>query len=245
MDPQGHRPTRRARLGGRSSSGRARDLGMVEVAELVEDRERRRLQRNGPEGAVNVTRKVHGLVGGTGNWPSSGTDGPTAVTRTRPRASSAETVSPWIASRGWAALATTTPPDRHLRLGQPARDLPVGPARRARSPTPGRDGARLSGDRQHAERGREQHGAGRPRAGPAGPARGGRGAPLRASASVVAVGSGLALRVVEHVPPERVQPGLGGVAEMPLAVEARAMPTRRRRCPPWCAASCSGCRKRC
>ncbi len=61
-----------------------------------------------PDACAKVTMNVHGLVGGTGNRPSSGTLGPTAVASTRPPARSTETASPWIASAGWARLAWTT-----------------------------------------------------------------------------------------------------------------------------------------
>ena len=63
-----------------------------------------------PDAAVNVTVNVQRVVAGTGNFPSSGTSGPTAVASTCPCASWTETESPWIASHGCAALATTTRP---------------------------------------------------------------------------------------------------------------------------------------
>ncbi len=172
MDPQGHRPTR-TRTRGRSSSGWARDLGMVEVAELVEDRERRRLQRNGARGRRErdeegawARRRNRELAFLRHGRPDRGDEDPPLRQLGRDR------VTLDRKSRMGCA-GNDDAPDRHLRLRQPARDLPVRPAR-GRAPRSGRDGARLRGDRQHPERGREQHGAGRPRAGPAGPARGGR-----------------------------------------------------------------------
>ena len=60
-----------------------------------------------PDAPARVTTNVHGLLAGTGKRPSSGTVGPTAVASTRPLARLTETVSPWIASAGWAALAST------------------------------------------------------------------------------------------------------------------------------------------
>ena len=70
-----------------------------------------------PAAEVNVTANVHRLVEGTGTSPISGTRGPTVVTVTAPRASSTRTVSPWTASQGWAALASSTRPTGTLALG--------------------------------------------------------------------------------------------------------------------------------
>ena len=97
--------------------------GSVEVARLrpqrsledgVCDRARRTnvkafaLSGIAPDACANVTMNVHGLLAGTGKRPCSGVSGPTAVVSTRPPERSTETVSPWIASAGWAAVAVTT-----------------------------------------------------------------------------------------------------------------------------------------
>ncbi len=104
-----------------------------------------------PDAAANVTMNVHGLVAGTGNRPSSGTFGPTAVASTRPRARWTETVSPWIASTGWARLALTIRPTGTLAFGS---QLGI-PPYLAADPLPGCRCA-MPGQQDTAQRG-EQH----------------------------------------------------------------------------------------
>ena len=70
-----------------------------------------------PDAFTKVIVKVHGVVAGTGNWPCSGTWGPTAVASTCPRASWTRTESPSIASHGCAALAGTTRPTDTVGVG--------------------------------------------------------------------------------------------------------------------------------
>ena len=70
-----------------------------------------------PVALAKVIVNVHLVVSGTGNWPSSGTCGPTAVASTCAPVSSTRTVSPWMASLGCAALAVTTRPTGTEGLG--------------------------------------------------------------------------------------------------------------------------------
>ena len=99
-----------------------------------------------PVAAVNVTVKLHGLVGGTGNLPVSGTSGPTVVASTVPWRRCTETLSPWIASRGCSLLAWSDPSDWHLRLRQPARELAVLAGGRGTVASPGLEPRGRDGD---------------------------------------------------------------------------------------------------
>jgi hypothetical protein len=49
-----------------------------------------------PVAAVSVTVNLHGLVGGMGKLPVSGTSGPTVVASTLPWLRCTDTLSPWI-----------------------------------------------------------------------------------------------------------------------------------------------------
>lgn len=68
------------------------------------------LSGGAPVVPASVSVKVHGVVAGTGNWPSSGTAGPTAVARAWPPGRTTRTVSPSTASHGWAGLAAAIRP---------------------------------------------------------------------------------------------------------------------------------------
>jgi len=69
-----------------------------------------------PDADANVTVNVQRVVGGGGSL-SGGTAGPTAVASTRPRARRTDTASPWIASAGREALASTTLPTGIFAFG--------------------------------------------------------------------------------------------------------------------------------
>src|SRR5690242_10835663 len=60
------------------------------------------------EPAVSVTVNVPRAVAGAVVGEIAGTAGPTAVARACPRGRVTTTLSPWIASAGWAALAWMT-----------------------------------------------------------------------------------------------------------------------------------------
>src|SRR5215472_3975057 len=77
---------------------------------------------------ANVTSNAHGVVAGTGNWPSSGTCGPTAVTSTWAFPTCTIIVSPSMPSLGCASLACTTRPTGTFDLGSQLGSLPYLPA---------------------------------------------------------------------------------------------------------------------